>query len=91
MWVQRPQRRVQVICKGYFIYDHLKTIKKKSLATQAADRHSLCHIGWQRFELAMEPTNQDNLYIRNKTHPDYNKHQNTRMSVWISGTKIISL
>jgi len=25
----------------------------------------------------MEPTNQDNLYIRNKTHPDYNKHQNT--------------
>jgi hypothetical protein len=39
----------------------------------------------------MEQTNQDHLYIRNKTDPDNNKHQNTRSSVWISGNKIKSL
>ena len=77
MWVHRPQRRVQLICKGYFIYYHFRAIekKKKSLASQAADRHSLCPVGWQRFGLAMEPTNQDNIYIIIKTHPDYNKNK----------------
>jgi len=38
----------------------------------------------------MKPTNQDNLYIRNKTHPDYNKHQNTLfvcMDFWHQNNK----
>lgn len=50
---------------------------KKSLATQTADRHSLWQIGWHRFGLAMESTNQHNLHIRNKTHPDNGRYQNT--------------
>ena len=76
-WVCGPQRRVKLKWKGYFIYVHLRNIKKKSLATQAADIHSLCQIGWLRFGLAMESTNQDNLHITNKTHPDDSRYQNT--------------
>jgi hypothetical protein len=67
-----------------------KNKNKKTLATQAAARHSLYQIGWQRFRLATESTKQENLHIRNKTHPDYSRYQNT-LSVCISGTKIISL